>query len=163
MFTRIAPSPLSSKSLRSTSLAVLLAAGGALPALAAETTIEMQRVRDAGAGPVIGKVLLADTAQGVSLKIDLSELPPGPNRLFLHPAGDCSLPKGELLENPLATVNVSTDEGGAIPLRTTLVVPGMAMAEMTGKALVVYRGSQLADRGPVFTGQPRMVACGVVK
>ena len=165
MSTSVAPFKSRSlpKPLCAASLAMLLAVAGALPALAAETTIEMQRIRESGPGPVIGKVQLADAPQGVALQIDLTELPPGPNRLFLHEGGDCSLPRGELLANPLAVVNVDITEGGAEPLKTTLVVPGTTLAEMTNKALVVYRGSQIADLSPLPTSQPRLVACGVIR
>ena len=160
-------SPVSRGLHRSAILAAVLLAGGAATAFAGETTIEMQRIRNtgqgAGPGPVIGKVVLTETTEGVTLQLSLTELPPGPNRLFLHEPGDCAAQKGELLTNPLATVNVDTSEGGAEPLRTVLLVPGRTLAEMTGKALVFYRGSQLADSGPEFTSQPRLVACGVIR
>lgn len=152
----------SAKCLTAATVAAVTLAGGSWPVLAAETTIEMQRIRESGPGPVIGKVQLADAADGVTLHLDLTELPPGPNRLFLHDAGDCSTPRGELLSNPLAVVNVEATENGAEPLKTVLTIPGKTLADMTGKALVVYRGSQLADAGPQFTAQPRLVACGVV-
>jgi hypothetical protein len=127
----------------------------------------MQRLKTTAsgtaAGPVIGKVVLTEITEGVTLQLNLAELPPGPNRLFLHQTGDCSAQKGELLTNPLATVNIETTEGGAEPLRTVLLVPGKTLAEMNGQALVFYRGSQLADSGPELTSQPRLVACGVIR
>lgn len=153
--------------LRAATLAAVLLASSATAVLAAEATVEMQRIRLAaqggGPGPVIGKVVLADSAAGVTLQLSLSELPAGPNRLFLHEPGDCNVQKGELLTDPLATVNIETTEGGSEPLRKTLLVPGATLAGMTGKALVFYRGSQLADSGPEFTSQPRLVACGVIR
>ena len=153
--------------LRAASLAVILLAGCASAAFAGETSVEMQRLRNTASGsavgPVIGKVVLTEVAEGVTLQFDIAELAPGPNRLFLHPIGDCGAQKGELLTNPLATVNVDINEGGAEPLRTVLLVPDKTLANMTGQALVFYRGSQLADSGPEFTSQPRLVACGVIR
>jgi len=153
--------------LRAAGLAAVLLAGCVSSAFAAETTVEMQRLRNtasgSAAGPVIGKAVLTETPEGVTLQLNLAELPPGPNRLFLHETGDCSAQKGELLTNPLATLNVDINEGGAEPLRKVLLVPGKSLADMTGQALVFYRGSQLADSGPEFTSQPRLVACGVIR
>ncbi|GAB4358250.1 MAG: hypothetical protein Kow00114_10350 [Kiloniellaceae bacterium] len=144
-------------------LAAALSAGAVLPALAGEASAEMHRVRDSGPGPSIGKVLLADTPDGVSLKLDLTELPPGPNRLFLQASADCSAPQGAALESPLAVVNVGITEGGADPLKTTLMVPGMTLEDMANRALIVYRGSRSTDSDPAATGQPRLVACGVIQ
>jgi len=159
--------PASAGPLRAATLAAVLLACTATAALAAEATVEMQRIRNTaqggGPGPVIGKIVLAETAEGVTLQISLAELPPGPNRLFLHEPGDCNAQKGELLTDPLATVNIDTTEGGAEPLRKTLLAPGATLAGMTGKALVFYRGSQLADAGPEIPSQPRLVACGVIR
>lgn len=153
--------------LRAAAFAAMFLAGSASAVLAAETTVEMQRLRStatgSAAGPVIGKVVLNEIAEGVTLQLSVTELPPGPNRLYLHPTGDCSAQKGELLTQPLVTVNINTTEGGAEPLRTVLLVPGKTLADMTGQALVFYRGSQLADSGPEFTSQPRLVACGVIR
>lgn len=153
--------------LRAASLAAVLLAGCASAAFAGETSVEMQRLLNTASGsapgPVIGKVVLSEVTEGVTLQLSVAELPPGPNRLFLHPIGDCSAQKGELLTAPLATVNIETTEGGAEPLSTVLLVPGKTLAELTGQALVFYRGSQLADSGPQFTSQPRLVACGVIR
>jgi hypothetical protein len=153
--------------LRAVSLAAVLLVGGASAAFAAETTVEMHRLLNtasgSAAGPVIGKVVLTETPDGVTLQLNLSELPPGPNRLFLHATGDCGAQKGERLIKPLATVNVDNNEGGAGPLRTRRLVPGKTLADMNGPALGCYRGSQLADSGPEVTSQPRLVACGVIQ
>ncbi len=152
------------KPLCTAALAGALCLGGALTASAAESVIEMQAIRDKGPGPVIGTVHAADAGDGLVLEFDLSDLPPGPNRLYLHDAGDCALPRGELLSSaPLAVVNVDINEDGAEPLKKTVVVPGTTLAEMSQKALVIYRGGQSADLGPEQTGLKRLVACGIVR
>lgn len=152
------------QSFRVTTAAAVLWLGGAAAAMAADSTIEMQAIRDKGPGPAIGTVHAMDTADGLVLQLDLADLPPGPNRLYLHDAGDCSLPRGELLSSPpLAVVNVEITEDGAEPLKKTLLVPDASLAAMSHKALVIYRGGQTADLGPEQTGLRRLVACGVVE
>jgi Cu-Zn family superoxide dismutase len=150
--------------LRAATVAAVFWLGTAAAATAAESTIQMQAVRDKGAGPVIGSVHAVDAAEGLVLHLDLTELPPGPNRLFLHDAGDCTVPRGELLSSaPLAVINVDINEDGAEPLKQTVVVPGTSLADLVGKALIVYRGGQTADLGPEQTGLRRLVACGIAQ
>jgi hypothetical protein len=157
------PSFSAAEPLKAGCLAGLLLLGAAVPALAGESTVEMKRIHEGSAGPAIGQIQLADKPEGLSMTINLNELPPGPNRIFLYDAGDCSVPRGEQLSDPLATVNVGITESGAEALRTTLDLHGKSLETMAGKTLVVYRGSQAADAGPQFTSQPRLVACGEIR
>jgi Cu-Zn family superoxide dismutase len=151
-------------SFRAATVAAVFWLGAAATATAADSSIQMQAIRDKGPGPVIGTVHAVETAEGLVLELDLADLPPGPNRLFLHDAGDCSVPRGELLSNaPLAVVNVDITEDGAEPLKQTLMVPGASLAQLSDKALVIYRGGQTADLGPEQTGLRRLVACGVAQ
>lgn len=151
------------RSICTATLAGMLFLGGTLAAGAAESTFEMQAIREKGPGPVIGTVHAAETPDGLSLRLDLTDLPPGPNRLFLHEAGDCSVPRGEPMTNALAVVNVGITEDGAQPLKQTVLVPAMTLADMSHKSLVVHRGSETADLAPEQTGQRRLVACGVAR
>lgn len=151
------------KSLLATSVGCALLLGSTLSAAAGESTFEMHAIRAKGPGPVIGTVHVTDSSEGAVLQLDLNELPPGPNRLFLHDAGDCGLPRDQLLSNLVTMVNVDISEDGAEPLKKTVVVPGMDVAGMSGKALVIHRGSQAADAAPEQAGAPRLVACGVIK
>jgi len=151
------------KSILATTVTGVLWFAGAMTASAGEMTIEMQAIREKGPGPVIGTVHFMDKADGVSLQFDLSDLPPGPNRVLLHDSGDCKLQRDELLSNPLALVDVGIDEDGAESLKKTVVFPGMTLAEMSHKALIVLRGSQTADLDPQQTGTSRLAACGVIK
>lgn len=151
------------KSFCTAAAAALLYLGGAATVVAAESTFEMQAIRDKGPGPVIGTVNATDTAEGLALEINLTDLPPGPNRIFVHDSGDCALPRGELLSAPLVLVNVDITEDGAEPLKKTVVLPGVTLAAMSQKALVIHRGSETTDLAPEQTALPRLVACGVVK
>jgi Cu/Zn superoxide dismutase len=159
-------------SFRAATVAAVFWLGAAAAATAAETSIQMQAIRDKGPGPAIGPVIgpvigtvhAVETAEGLVLQLDLADLPPGPNRLFLYDAGDCSVPRGELLSSaPLAVVNVDITEDGAEPLKQAVMVSGASLAELSHQALVIHRGGQTADLGPEQTGLRRLVACGVAQ
>ena len=151
------------RTFRAATVAAVLLAGSAVSAVAAESTLEMKALREKGIGPVIGTIQVVEEADGLVLNIDLNELPPGKNRLFMHDAGDCNLPRSDLRTNALAVVDVDITESGAEPLKTTLHLPGAKLDDMANKALLIRRGSDAADAAPDQTAQPRMVACGVVK
>jgi len=151
------------KSVWATTVAGVLLIGSMATAVAGETTIEMKSLGEKGIGPVIGTIQAVDEADGLVLNINLKDLPPGKNRLFIHDAGDCSLPRAELRTNAMAVVDVGITEEGAQPLKTTLRLPGAKLDDMTNKALLIRRGSDAADATPDQTAQPRLVACGVVK
>jgi len=151
------------KSLLAPAVAGLLACGVTLTALAAESTVEMTALRAKGPGPVIGTIMITETSDGTVLQFNLTEIPPGPNRLYLHEEGDCALIRAEALTTSLATINVSTNDDGALPLRTTVLVRDLTLADLSGKALVVHRGAQIASLTPEQVGAPRLVACGVIQ
>lgn len=139
----------------------------AFPAFAAETTVEMVAVRAKGPGSAIGTIAIADSSDGVMLQFALTDIPPGPNRVYLHAAGSCDLPSGELLTTPLevvplTVVNVSTTDDGALPLKAKVLVPSVSLADLSGKALVIHRGGQTASAAKQQVGAPLVVACGVV-
>jgi Cu/Zn superoxide dismutase len=151
------------RSLWATAVAGVLLVGGATAGFADEASVEMLAVRAKGPGPAIGTVHFADAPDGVLLQFDLVDLPPGPNRVFLQAAGDCTAPQGEMLSKPLGVVEVGITESGAEPLKQKLLVPGMTLAGMSQKSLIVYRGSQASDLAPEQPSQPRLVACGVIR
>jgi len=74
---------------------------------AAETTAEMQRLRNTAAGPIIGKVVLTETGEGVAPAAQPRRTAPGPEPAFLARGRRLHRPKGELPTN-LARVNITT-------------------------------------------------------
>ena len=155
------------KSLYAPLAAGVLFSSLAIPAFAAESTVDMVALRAKGPGPAIGTIAIADSSEGAVLQFKLTDIPPGPNRVYLHDAGSCALPRSELMATPLevvplTVVNVSTNDDGALPLRAKVLVPNVTLAELSGKALVIHRGGQTASAAKEQVGAPLVVACGVV-
>lgn len=151
------------KTLLAAAAASALLAGLAAGAFANETSVAMRAMGAKGAHEVIGQARISETADGLSIALDLNELPPGPNQLFLYETATCTFGDSKLPSQLIQALSVDHDEDGSLPLKTSFHVAGMTLEQMTGKALVIERGDQLASQALPLTGQPRHAACGIVE
>ena len=149
--------------IHGTALAAVMTLAGAAPALAGGMTFDMFTIEKKGMGAKIGQIGLEEAPDGVSMNLDLSDLPPGKDRMFLYEAEKCPVGMDDKTASLLAELNVETDEDGAEPLKTTIKVSGMSMDDMMGKVVMIERGSLGESQQPEQTGAPRRVACGIVK
>ena len=61
----------------------------AVPALAADLTVTMNKATPTGPGDSIGTIRIANSPAGATLKLDLHGLPPGPHGFHVHENGTC--------------------------------------------------------------------------
>ena len=139
-------------------------------------------VRDAR-GDAVGEIVLAQTAEGVTLRGDLTGLPPGVKGFHIHETGTCEglfesagghfNPNGREhgLENPagphagdlpnlqVPNVGVATVEVTAVD--ATLGEGSTGLFDSDGSAVVVHRNQDDMRTDPAGNSGPR-IACGVV-
>lgn len=168
----------------------ILAAVAALiagPALAADLVIPMTLVDDGGIGRQIGTVTVSESERGLTLKPQLSALPPGPHGFHLHENGDCAAKerdgkpvaalaagghydpdksgrhegpegKGHLGDLPPLQVGADGTASGQI------AAPRLKLADVQGRALVIHAGGDnFADQPAPLGGGGARIACGVAK
>ena len=170
------------------SLIILAAALIATPGLAETIKVPMALATQAGPGAVVGEVTLRDSAAGVTLKVDLHGLPPGPHGFHAHlnpscapstaadgkitPAGGAGphldpaatgmhmgpMAVGHLGDLPLVTVAA---DGSA---KATLVAPRIkSVAQLRGHALMLHAaGDNYSDQPAPLGGAGARMACGVI-
>jgi Cu-Zn family superoxide dismutase len=144
-------------------LSVALVAG---PALSAESEISLTSLQTPGKGKQIGTIHATDSEAGLVLHVEADGLVAGPNRLRLseRPACDYPLqsPSGEIAYRELGILNANITEDGTEPVKATVTLSDLSVADLAGKALVIYAGGQYADTQPQFRSAPQQLACGFV-
>ena len=149
-------------------------------------TVRVNSIDAKGIGKPAGTITIKDTAEGLELDTNLEGLPPGEHGFHLHESGSCApadkdgtptagqaagghydpegtkahkgpgggghkgdLPK--LVVNPKGTANAK------------LEVPGLKLADVRGKALVIHQGGDnYSDTPQPLGGGGARIACGVV-
>jgi Cu-Zn family superoxide dismutase len=162
--------------------------GLAAPAAAEEATAAMRAVSAEGIGEEIGTIRLADGADGLTIETDLSDLPPGAHGFHLHTEGDCAPAhndQGEMTAAQAAAGHYDPDstgkhagpEGdghkGDLPVlevaadgtaRVSLTAPRLAVADASGRALMIHAGGDnYSDEPKPLGGGGGRIACGVVE
>jgi Cu-Zn family superoxide dismutase len=160
----------------------------AVPAAAEEATATMHAVSVEGIGEQIGTIRLADSAGGLTIETDLSDLPPGAHGFHLHTHGSCEPAhddQGEMTAAQAAAGHYDPDntgrhagpEGdghkGDLPVlevaadgtaQTTLTAPRLAVADAGGRALMIHAGGDnYSDEPKPLGGGGARIACGVVE
>ena len=160
----------------------------AVPAAAEEATATMHAVSAEGIGEEIGTIQLADSAEGLTIEIDLNGLPPGAHGFHLHTEGSCEPApndQGEMTAAQAAAGHYDPDntgrhvgpEGdghkGDLPVlevaadgtaQVTLTAPRLAVADASGRALMIHAGGDnYSDEPQPLGGGGARIACGVVE
>jgi Cu-Zn family superoxide dismutase len=160
----------------------------AVPAAAQQASAEMHAVSADGIGEGVGTIQLADSAEGLVIQTDLSDLPPGPHGLHLHSEGSCEPApndQGQMAAamaakghyDPDSTKKHAGPEGdghkGDLPVlevaadgtaQETLTAPRLKVADVQGRALMIHAGGDnYSDQPKPLVGGGGRIACGVVE
>jgi len=153
---------------------------------AADITVPMFKIGDAGVGEKIGTVRLFDGNGGLNVQTRLTGLPPGQHGFHVHEAADCGPkasdgrtgaglaagghydpdhtgkhegPQGHGHAGDLPLLTVSAD-GSA---KTTMKAERLKVADLRGRALMIHAGGDnYADQPQPLGGGGTRIACGVI-
>jgi Cu-Zn family superoxide dismutase len=178
--------------MRTSPCILLLGLGLAL----ASTSAQAETVRAAlnlatatGPGASVGTVAFSDSSKGVSIKLDLHGLPPGPHGLHVHENGSCAPstaadgkvtpagaagphfdpdaskmhmgPTGEGHLGDLPRVEVAADGTAKGSLKAPRI---RSTAEIKGRALMLHvGGDNYSDQPAPLGGGGARLACGVIE
>jgi superoxide dismutase, Cu-Zn family len=160
----------------------------AAPAAAQEAKSTIHAVSAEGIGDEIGTIQLADSADGLVIETDLSNLPPGAHGFHLHTHGSCEPahddqgqmaaamgaaghydpdntgkhagPEGDGHKGDLPVLEVAADGTAQV----TLTAPRLAVADARGRALMIHAGGDnYSDEPKPLGGGGARIACGVVE
>lgn len=149
-------------------------------------SVDVHAVSASGIGQKIGTIEFKDTAQGLELKTDLSQLSPGYHGFHIHEKGSCEPAEkdgkmGAALAagghfNPQNTPHHGTPNDGHLgdlPVlnvdtngvaKTTVVAPRLKLADVQGLAVMVHAGGDnYSDSPKPLGGGGDRVACGVIR
>ena len=131
-------------------------------------------------GEKIGTVALRDSAAGLVIAADLSQLPPGPHGFHIHEAGDCSAPDASSAKghfNPAGKAHGhhagNERHGGDMPnllanaageARFSGEISGLSLSGasgVVGRSVVVHADPDDYKSQPAGNSGKR-IACGVI-
>lgn len=166
--------------------AISLGGPVAFAAKAEKVTVKVNLIDKTGVGKPVGTVTLADGKDGLILTTNLKGLPAGEHGFHIHEKGSCEPgekdgapaaglaagghldpegtkahkgPGGGGHKGDLPKLEVS-DKGQA---KTKLDVPGVKLADVRGKALMIHaNGDNYADVPKPLGGGGDRIACGVI-
>jgi Cu-Zn family superoxide dismutase len=149
-------------------------------------TVTVNFIDAKGIGKPAGTVTIKETAEGLELDTNLKGLPPGEHGFHVHENGSCAPadkegtptagqaagghydpegtkahkgPGGGGHKGDLPKVEINS--GGSTNAK--LKVPGLKLADVTGKALVIHEGGDnYSDTPKPLGGGGARIACGVV-
>ncbi len=145
----------------------------ALPAFADA----IAKIEPRSGSKVSGVAVFQGASEGAQLSLKLNGLTPGQHGFHIHEKGDCSAPDASSAGphfNPTAAKhggphsaekhkgdlgNVTADAEGSV--ETKLLLPGIQIEQLLGRALVVHEKSDDLVSDPSGNSGPR-VGCGVI-
>lgn len=140
---------------------------GIAAAEAGEVTVVIYRLLPAGGGP-IGVITAMDTEQGLRL-IPKLKLPQGPHRFALHLRPNCGrrniggMPMPGLGAGGHLTELPTLEAGPDGRVTKAMTVPGLSVANLEHRALIVYAGSRIDPRqAKAMSDEGVRIACGIV-
>lgn len=164
------------------------AAAIALPALAADMTVNMKKATQDGTGESVGTIIVASSSAGATFKLDLHGLLPGPHGFHVHENANCGptllndtrIPAGSagghLDPDHTSKHQGPTGEGhfGDLPVLTvdangaataTLTAPRIKdVAALKGHALMIHAGGDnYSDTPAALGGGGARFACGLIE
>jgi len=155
-------------------------------ARAADITVTMHQINDAGVGEKIGTIRAFDDKGGLRLVPRLAKLPPGERGFHVHETMSCAAqtadgrkgaglgagghydpsrsgkhagPVGDGHLGDLPPLKVATD-GTA---RASVLAPRLKVADLRGRAIVIHAGGDnFADQPQPLGGGGARIACGTI-
>ncbi|MDR3534715.1 MAG: superoxide dismutase [Cu-Zn] SodC [Rhodopila sp.] len=166
----------------------LMASAIALPTMAADLTVKMQKAIQDGTGEDLGTITIANSSGGATFKLDLHGLPPGPHGFHVHENANCgpTLLNGVRIPAGAAGSHFDpehtgkhegpTGEGhlGDLPVldvaangtaSQTLTAPRIKDIDtLKGHSLIIHiGGDNYSDTPSVLGGGGGRFACGVIE
>ena len=156
-----------------------------LPQTSTTKKVTIQQVSANGIGATIGSIEFKDSAQGLVIQTNLSQLPPGPHGFHIHEKPSCAPAEkdgkmGAALAagghyNPFQVPNHGTPHTGHLgdlPLllvetdgtaKSTLIAPRLKVSDIQERAVMIHAGGDnySDDPKPLGGGGDR-IACGVI-
>lgn len=157
-----------------------------LPSNGNEQKAAVHAVTAQGVGAQIGSLSLRDSAAGLIITTDLSQLPPGPHGFHIHENGSCdpALKDGKagaaLAAGSHYNPNQSPNHGnpltghlGDLPVlnvaqdgtaKVSVLAPRLKAADVQGRAIMVHAGGDnYSDSPKALGGGGDRIACGVIQ
>ena len=154
-------------------------------AMAADTAVDINAINSEGVGKSLGKATLSDSADGLSIKIDVSGVADGEHGFHVHEKGDCSpgtkdgkavagLAAGPHFDPHSTKTHKGPDgggHGGDLPKLTAaggkidqaVTVKDLKLADVTGRSLMIHEGGDNYSDHPENGGGKGRIACGVIQ
>jgi superoxide dismutase, Cu-Zn family len=175
--------------IRTTTWLLTIAATVAMSsfALAAGVTVTMNEIDEKGVGKALGSIKFDDGKDGLVIKTELKDLPPGEHGFHVHEGGDCGpkekdgkMTAGMAAGGHLDPAKTGKHEGpkghghlGDLPplvvdkngvAKEELTAPHLKVADLAGHAVVIHEGGDnFSDQPKPLGGGGGRIACGVVK
>lgn len=157
-----------------------------LPTVGNEKQVAVNAVSAQGVGAQIGNLSMRDSAAGLVITTQLSQLPPGPHGFHIHEKGSCEAAEkdgkmGAALAagghfNPQQVPHHGTPltgHMGDLPLlnvavdgtaNVSVIAPRLSLADVQGLAIMIHAGSDnYSDSPKALGGGGDRIACGVIK
>ena len=169
--------------IRVASFAVLPVMAACSPS-ADGTKVEMHQISAEGVGASMGTLNVAETAQGLSINGQLTNLSPGEHGFHIHEKPNCGpgekdgkasagIAAGSHLD-PKATKKHAGPDGtghlGDLPKlvvtadgKISVVAPHLKLADVKSRALVIHEGGDNYSDTPELGGGGKRIACGVIE
>ena len=149
-------------------------------------TIAVNAVSPEGVGKAIGHISFQDSAQGLVIKTDLSELPSGFHGFHIHEKGSCepaekdgkigaAIAAGGHFNPENVAGHGTPNDGhmGDLPVlnvdsngvaKTTVIAPRLNLDKVQGLAIMVHAGGDnYSDHPKPLGGGGDRIACGVIR
>jgi Cu-Zn family superoxide dismutase len=148
--------------------------------------VTLNAVTTAGVGEPVARAELVQAPEGLQIVIVASGVPAGPHGFHVHEIGNCG-PKekdGKLEaagaagghydpvhsgkhagpgkgghRGDLPLLSISSD---GLQQRTAFVVPGLTLAEIRGRSLMIHAGGDTYSDEPPMGGGGARIACGII-
>lgn len=162
----------------------LMIVGAGLALAQGQVTVDIRKVSAAGVGEKIGKVTVSESKLGTTFKVAVSGIPAGRHGFHVHEKGDCGTAMKDGKPEAGAAAGPHYDPDGtkshqgpqgaghkgdlpaltanATGINESVVAPGLKLADVLGRALVIHAGGDNYSDDPENGGGRGRIACGVV-
>jgi len=165
-------------------LALLVPLASAAPALAAGASAALKAISAEGIGADVGTAEFTEGKDGLSITLSIKGIPDGEHGMHIHEKGDCAAaekdgkktaglaagphydpeksgkhagPQGQGHKGDLPKIEVKGET------KTTVTVPRLKLADVTGRALIIHEGGDTYSDNPELGGGKARIACGVIQ